>query len=269
MIRMRIALLLYEIGFLPSKYKAIVISAKASEKAKKIFDGRKLKKHDCGYWTVEPMPTDYELEEYYRNTYWSAREGGKSSLVILRDIDHLLFLKIHAQKLFLKTSINLLNFGAGHGGFSHLMHAMGHNVYNVEPSGIETTYPDRWEYFSTMNEINRIDVKFDLIYSSHSLEHVIDVDLFMENVSDLISDSGYLFFEVPNCNQTKGFNGGSNGIIRAPHTYYFSLKYFETLCPTTLINKSFFQTDHPNTLATNEDGDVIRFLGQGKPYSLK
>jgi len=152
------------------------------------------------------------------------------------------------------------------------MHAMGHNVYNVEPSGIQITYPDRWASYSTMNEINRIDVKFDMIYSSHSLEHVNDIDLFMKQISNFLSEKGFLFVEVPNCNQTNRqyqANGGSDGIIRAPHTYYFSLKYFETLCPVTLINNSFFQADHPHSLATNEDGDVIRFLGQGKPHSLK
>ena len=47
-----------------------------------------------------------------------------------------------------------------------------HEIYNFDPGGINNLFSDRWNAINNLNEISN---KFDLIYGSHSLEHVQNI----------------------------------------------------------------------------------------------
>ena len=64
------------------------------------------------------MPDAELLNSYYSAAYWE--EWGKQEKIKIRDIDHFLFLKKHIPMLDTR-SLTFLNFGAGHGGISHLL----------------------------------------------------------------------------------------------------------------------------------------------------
>ena len=117
----------------------------------------------------------------------------------------------------------VLNFGAGHGGISHLFWTRGMRVTNVEPSEIHHSYKERWEQFANINHVPNAE-KFDLIYGSHSLEHVADLALFYACIKRILKPGGRIFWEVPNGNNPK--SGGCNGQVLIPHTYYFTQSFF-------------------------------------------
>ncbi len=254
----QIIFFLYGFGLLPEKLQA-------RGRLISIFRHKTLQWHCAGYWSISPMPTSEDLDFYYKNIYWGQR-GGKASqgLVIQRDIDHLRLLLSIIPELQTKK-FRCLNFGAGHGGISYLLHAMGHEIINVEPSGLSLNLVDRWTVLETLVSI---EGEFDLVYGSHSLEHVQNIDEFMLKISQHLKPDGYVFFEVPNCRQTNCenlLNGGQDGKIRPPHTYYFTTDYFNSLSGEPLLISTFHEERWPNILASKEDGEVIRYLGRGKP----
>ncbi|OGO28983.1 MAG: hypothetical protein A2W33_07255 [Chloroflexi bacterium RBG_16_52_11] len=256
LIRKRVAFLLFDFGLLPKKFRARV-------KAALVFENKELAWNPAGYWLIAPMPSAAELDYYYSNIYWGLA-GGKCGPVVNRDIDHWMLLLSKIDELR-GGKLRCLNFGAGHGGISYLLYAMGHEVVNVEPSGLSVTFGTAW---STVSRLESIEGEFDLIYGSHSLEHVQDLDYFMSVVSQHLKSNGYVFFEVPNCRQSNCknlMNGGQNGNLAVPHTYYFTIDYFGSLDSASIINATFDEKTFPNNITKEEDGEVIRYLGRGKP----
>jgi 2-polyprenyl-3-methyl-5-hydroxy-6-metoxy-1,4-benzoquinol methylase len=70
--------------------------------------------------------------------------------------------------------------------------------------------------------------KFDLIYSSHSLEHVQDVGQTLSRFSMMVKKGGHVFIEVPNIANKTVLEMSHH----APHTYNFSQK---SLCKAMLL----------------------------------
>ena len=174
-----------------------------------------------GYFYLSRMPPEKDLNAYYSTIYWEAR-GGKDLLVSSRDREHFLFLLEHAAEA-LEPERKVLNFGAGHGGSSHLFWARGMRVTNIEPSDIPHSYKERWEQLASIDQVQDVE-KFDLIYGSHSLEHVSNLPLLYDYIKRILKKGGYIFWEVPNGNNPS--NGGCNGQVFVPHTYYFTRQFF-------------------------------------------
>lgn len=229
--------------------------------AKRIFRNRKLQSSSLGFWQLDPMPSVNQLNEYYENAYWSNR-GGKKMQINERDLVHWCILNEYLSDIK-KTKLNFLNFGAGHGGVSHLFWCFGHSVYNVEPSFIPKVYDERWVNYKTIKEVK--DNSIDIIYGSHSLEHVQNIQEFMFDVTRISKDNACMFWEVPNGLHPS--NGAIENKIFIPHTYYFRKEYFENilseifLCSTFNSPKSFGQIQNWKEFESDE-GNVIRVLGK-------
>ena len=248
----RIAQIANSLGVLPSPYRK---KLRHFELAHSIFvDNRTLKFDSRGFWFLSPMPTEAELKKFYANAYWENR-GDKNALLHQRDIEHFKLLQTLVPDL-LNNKLSILNFGAGHGGISYLLHAMGHKMFNVEPSGTDNPYDERWITVETIDDVPECNI--DLFYSSHSLEHVQNIDSFLENVRSRISPRLGFFFEVPNCrvnNPSWEYRaGGCDGIIRPPHTYYFTKDFFSNV----FQNVSYLEITREGRPVSNENGDCIR-----------
>lgn len=207
------------------------------------------------------MPSEEQLNQYYENAYWFNR-GGKEMHVNSRDIIHWSILEKFIN-ISASTKINFLNFGAGHGGISHIFWNAGHSVHNVEPSLIPQFYDERWVNYKKINDVK--DHSIDLIYGSHSLEHVQNIDLFILEVKRVLKSDGYVFWEVPN--GAHSTNGPPKNKIFIPHTYYFRKEFFNEVFSRSIYNETL---DSPKSFDSaldwenreSEDGNVIRFLGQ-------
>lgn len=214
---------------------------------------RSLQWHEDGYWLVTPMPTKEELDQYYATTYWQSR-GGKRCLVSQRDLNHFLEIKkLYPEKTFSRV----LNLGAGHGGISILFYMTGAKVTNIEPSGLDLGLD--WECLSNFEEAKG---SYDLIYGSHSLEHLIDIKAFFDHAEKIMSPSGIFYFEVPNCHQdnSKSYPGGK---LQIPHTYYFTRDFFQKLPYKVTLNKTYSSIDKSLYTQLDDDtGDVIRFSAE-------
>lgn len=227
------------------------------------FLNRQLQWHQSGYWHLSPMPSPEELNEYYAATYWQQR-GGKPVLINGRDLVHNIILTEYLP-LFMSTSKTILNFGAGHGGLSHLLWAKGHNIINVEPSGLPFFYQERWLTVSDISEVSANSI--DLVYGSHSLEHVQDIDSFLLTIQKIARPQSWVFWEVPNCSDARP--GQTRSRLTPPHTYYFTTQFFQTTYPDIQLLGTFEQSHTEDifqnwrTYQTEDDsGIVIRVLAR-------
>ena len=228
-----------------------------------IFKGRELKKISDLYWMLDPMPSERELELYYRNDYWNHRT--QPSLVSERDVLHFKLL-ISTVPDFFKVKRKIMNYGAGRGGISFLFSVAGHEVINIEPSSHNQPPDFGIKTFSSLEEYAGRDI--DLVYGSHSLEHVHDVDLVLSAINARLKPESLSFWEVPNA--LGPGNGPIESEIFIPHTYYFTRNFFDV--SYRVVHFNLVGTDKesitPGTslevqFEESANGDVIRFLGSG------
>ena len=107
------------------------------------------------------------------------------------------------------------------------------------------------DYYEETYWHNRND-KFDLIYGSHSLEHVQNIKETIKKFNEISHENTIFFFEVPN-----EFNRRK---ISPPHTYYFTRKFFYNC----FEKYDYCQTIDELGIEKNDEGDVIRFLSKHK-----
>lgn len=229
--------------------------------AKKIFSKCSLKKYKNEYWYLDPMPSESDLKNYYESLYWNSRNE-KNMGVNTRDLLHLLIIKKYIPEF--KKGKSFLNFGAGHGGMSHLAWSNGLNVLNVEPSGLPNFYSNSWITYNLISQIP--DKSIDILYASHSIEHVQNIDNFITEVKRILRPKGICFWEVPNARcKINGVYARKKKVV-IPHTYDFNIEYFIKLFDTVRIVKSFDQSQRLNDIEnwekySNSKGGVIRVIG--------
>jgi SAM-dependent methyltransferase len=210
---------------------------------KKIFKKSAISYSDDGYYFLKPMPSQIELEKYYESFYWHGRSE-VGCFLIERDLKH--YDIIRTYKL-IEGAKRVLNFGAGHGGVSFLLAAFGCEVINIDPDKSRRDYSSYFKSFGSINDVKSHSV--DFIYASHSLEHVRDINLTLEELKRVASPKCKFLFEVPNA-EFKGepSNGGGDGAIYVPHTYYFTPK--------------FFKEKFPYAFTESMDDDLIATIGE-------
>ena len=233
---------------------------RAQEMARELFESKSLKYNEAGYWTIDPMPSQVELDHYYSTAYWATRDDRKV-LVKDRDIAHVNLLLEVDRDLFLSSGPKTaVNFGAGHGGASFLFHAQGFKVINVDP------YPGDVDFFEYRSALSQIDEPVDLFYASHSLEHVTDVRTIIVDIERLIRPGGLVFIEVPN-SEYRDYVTFESGLpkpkIQSPHTVYFSTDFFRRISISSISIGAFkYHGSRWGAETWNADGEVIRFVGR-------
>ena len=248
-IRNFIAILLYKLKLLPKEFEGRVKSIYLTKKYNKEFESLKLKYDDLGFHRLNPMPSEDYLKKYYKDTYWQSRTD-KDYPIRVRDIEHFKLLNEKFPE-FSKSPKKILNFGAGHGGISFFLHAQNHEIYNYEPGGLKTFFNERWTNIKNLQETN---LKFDLIYASHSLEHVHNINSTLKTFNDISNNDTIFFFEVPNCFSKQQIK------IQPPHTYYFKRDFFFNNFKNFNFCKTFLNFKEQD----DDSGNVIVFLSRSK-----
>jgi len=233
---------------------------KSSALLRSLFESRQLSWDSNGFWLIDPMPSKSSLDDFYAQTYWSSRSDSQS-LLRSRDVDHFVLLEPFLQDVRASTQKVAMNFGSGHGGCSFLFRAAGFEVWNVDPAENEL------EAFRHASSISQVPLDLDLVYASHSLEHVTDPIATTNEIVDHLGVGGLFFVEVPNARRTDEIvyreSERAEPPIHPPHTVYYTTDFFRSLGLKTLILDTFSYSDGPFAIATaSDDAEVIRYLGQ-------
>ena len=248
-IRNFIIIILFKLNLIPKEYYGKAKQIYNRKKLDKIFKNSKLSYSENGYYYLNPMPNEKFLNEYYEKTYWQSRSDINFP-VRLRDIEHFELI-VNFYKGFNLSPKKILNFGAGHGGISFLFHSANHEVYNYDYGSTKKNFfSERWHQINLLDNLNN---KFDLIYGSHSLEHVQDLFFVLKKFDKISHPDTIFFFEVPN-------HFYDNKKIHPPHTYYFTRKFFFNAFNNVDFCKTFLGSEEKN----DESGGVIRFFTKSK-----
>ena len=268
---LRIGKFLETFGYsLSARWPRVVVTKQRHKR--KLFKDQELIWDVGGFWRLKSMPSEEDLHLYYSEEYWNHR-GDQSDSINARDISHYLQLARTCPELFTgshSTPRRVLNFGSGHGGLSHLLWGLNFEIYNIDPSIFDFKYPERWKSFPSIHDLKKAmqGINFDLIYASHALEHVPDIEDTLNDFQGLSDKSTIFMFEVPDSSSPG--QGGMDGNINAPHTYYYTfgffLKKFRNIKQLQSINSNLMFELGGNTPGAELEegkGDSIRFIGQG------
>ncbi|WP_276359556.1 class I SAM-dependent methyltransferase [Daejeonella sp. H1SJ63] len=186
-----------------------------------IEDGYLSECSNCGLVYLEQMPSDQQLDKFYK-TYWQGSEAVQSAsrnslqLYKAQGLSRLSFLIEKTGSIENKT---ILDFGAGHALFGEILKEQGVNskyfaveadaeiVKDIEAKGMKAA-----EHIEGLGE-----KEFDIIVIFHVLEHVTDPKSFLKSIVKFLKKGGILFIESPN--QDFLFKANFQ-----PHTLFFNEK---------------------------------------------
>jgi len=140
-------------------------------------------------------------------------------------------------KPYLENKKEILEIGAGQGQATYWFDNEGFFVTSIEPDENNVKLINQRLINSNCivgsAEDFQIKEKFDIIWMSHVLEHLIKPLQFLQNVKRNLRQDGIFFIEVPNCENASMLN---TSISLVPHTFHFSRNSL-----TNLAKKSGFK----------------------------
>jgi 2-polyprenyl-3-methyl-5-hydroxy-6-metoxy-1,4-benzoquinol methylase len=157
--------------------------------------------HRCGRCRLvfmHPRPTRAELPTLYPSTYQNFDPPANpiSRFLLDRYYEH----QCATCRRHLPAGGALLEVGCAAGDILHRMRQQGYEVQGVDVSreACERARQRGLDVFcGTVDELETDD-RFDLVFMSHVIEHVIDPVATIAKVSSLLKPGGVLYLETPN-----------------------------------------------------------------------
>ena len=159
---------------------------------------------NCGYRFTNPRPIESTIGNYYKSENYISHNSTKKGLInkIYHRVRNYQF-KIKESSIE-KTKISpgkkVLDVGCGTGNFvNHL------NLHGWKAEGVETDDKAReiaqLSNIKVYKNINLVDSeKYDVITMWHVLEHVYNLNNYMQKLRSLLKKDGLLVIAVPNSN---------------------------------------------------------------------
>ena len=198
---------------------------------KQYFNKKKVRCSSCDLGFVYPKFKTDDLNDYYKKQYWEYRDRFEGSHLVnitnepqFSDAQISLGQKrIEFIEKYIHDFNSVIDFGSGDCSASYLFKRMNKEVtaFDYSEKSRELCKKLGIHFESDISMLGRND----LIYSSHSLEHVESLeDTLNIFLKDPIS-AKYLFFETPNIESIFIFNN----LIHTPHTYMFNKRAFSQI----------------------------------------
>lgn len=172
----------------------------------------KIKKNKPGFYEVVKKPTQQELKEYYSDKYYQLAKGSYEHEY---SSDECFFNKAKIQQYFaniirLKPTLanggELLDVGCGEGYTLSYFLDKNWSVRGIDfsSSGIESKNPHCKEFFiegdifQLLSQEIANKKKYNVIWLSNVLEHVIDPIGLLKSLREIVAEDGVLVVNVPN-----------------------------------------------------------------------
>jgi 2-polyprenyl-3-methyl-5-hydroxy-6-metoxy-1,4-benzoquinol methylase len=123
----------------------------------------------------------------------------------------------------LRPGARVLEIGCGLGLVAGRLQGFGARVLGVEPDPEQVAYArNRWDLAVLQSRFEEVDLPgehFDLIVSSHVIEHFPDPLAFLKKARTMTHPGTWLFLETPNILAPKV---GPRRVFSLPHNFYFA-----------------------------------------------
>jgi 2-polyprenyl-3-methyl-5-hydroxy-6-metoxy-1,4-benzoquinol methylase len=138
------------------------------------------------------------------------------------------------MKPYIGTDSRMLDIAGAWGEFAGYMSRLGYrDVTVLDPNekcissankfGVKTLLTD------STGMGDAADNSFDMVILNHSLEHILDVDSTMRNISRVLKDEGYLFIEVPDIEGYADEAAAPFNFLTYEHVLHMSMNDIENL----------------------------------------
>lgn len=191
--------------------------------------------NDCCFRFTQDIPNMENIGKYYKaESYVSHTDSKKGFINKLYHTARKIMLNIkykHIKKIARLTSGNLLDIGAGTGYFVNHMQQKGFSVTGVEIDsdarqmannnfGLELK-PNTFVYQLPAKQ-------FDIVTMWHVLEHIHDLNGYMQQISKTLKNDGTVVFALPNFTSFDGkhYSNLWAGYDTPRHLWHFSPDFF-------------------------------------------
>tara|TARA_B100000963_G_C22569664_1_gene645458 strand:- start:394 stop:1398 length:1005 start_codon:yes stop_codon:yes gene_type:complete len=180
---------------------------------------------ECDLSFADPMPSASKLDHFYKYVY---RDFGRPHYIELRNLEEDLLSQKNMNYIqYLSSFINfdkienIFDFGSGSGDIGYLLSKKFKHLklHTIETDNFSKKILKN-RNFKIYENFNEIDIKFDLIISTHVIEHLTNLDIF-ENFKNVLKKNHHIFIEVPNNLFEVNFHKRP---YDSPHLIFFSKK---------------------------------------------
>jgi 2-polyprenyl-3-methyl-5-hydroxy-6-metoxy-1,4-benzoquinol methylase len=148
---------------------------------------------NCGFIQSDPIPTEEELIDFYKNEY--AYEWFKSNSFYKKIQGRHRLYKIME---YMSACEKLLDFGCGHGFFVEASASKGFDSYGFD-IGVDKIINSQGYKIVNKNSLSLYEEKgFDIITAWHVIEHMIDANQIIIDLRGRLKKNGKLIIAVPN-----------------------------------------------------------------------
>lgn len=164
---------------------------------------------ECGLCHVNPMPSDRDLDDIYGNSYTNSFEMSERNRLLSRDY----YAKFH-KFLPIGRVFQFLEIGGCYGWLSDLVRKNNTAEVTMLEPGREAARicAERFGFDTAHGYIEtwRPQKRFDVIFGGHVLEHLRDLDVFLEACNKLVVKGGLIIMLTPNASSWKYKRHGKN-----------------------------------------------------------
>ena len=211
----------------------------------------------CGLVRSNPrISSDYMIDFYESDNYRNFTTSNKTKVYsnYFRTSKHIY--KILSR--YIKPKSKILEIGCGGGWNLIPFLRSGHTIYGTE-------YSKELKKISKYKGIIKYDKnykfsrkKFDLIIVSHVLEHLYDINNFLNNLKKILKDDGYLYIEVPSIEKKYSLDQ-----IQFFHNYYFTKNTLISYC----LKSRFKVFKWSYVLGIHQFIILKKYVGYGSHYN--
>lgn len=240
-----------------------------------LFEGRTIVIcTQCTLGVVFPTIAEEQLIKFYEQDYWISDSGEIEPAENSRTISTYNLLKNYVNF----TEFNhALEFGSASAHFARFFKSKEVRFqFDIVDPGAKWQEALKGSINTIYNNIDKIHKKYDIIVSSHALEHIPNLNSYFKYFYALLNDGGYLYFEVPNSEESNVIFG-DHPDYHFPHTYFFTQMAFEYIAKKfnleIVFSKTFSRSyserkhgTHPGILSSEENpkGAYLRILFKKK-----
>lgn len=185
----------------------------------------------CKLIFTNPRPAANTLSAYYKSENYISHTNQANSPInwiykMVRAITLRKKLRLINQKTRART---LLDFGCGTGHFINYCEQSGWAVTGLEPDEKANAIAKLGLKGTVHQELKEIKETFDIITAWHVIEHVLDLNTTLKQLSKRLKDKGFLIIAVPNCNShdAKHYKENWAGYDVPRHLYHFTQESFQ------------------------------------------
>ena len=178
----------------------------------------------CGTLRINPYMTEESTDKYYKEIYGLIKRGNISALDLFKRQQNDAHKVYSFLKEYVNQNSNIVDFGGGAGGKTHLFAKNDYNISIIESD-------ERYRNFAIENGFNKDsnDEKYDLIILLHVFEHIVEPIAFLHYLEKMkLNKDGLVYIEVPFLG---GVEYGRNILneIHIAHKWYFTKSSLDSL----------------------------------------